>query len=64
MAYNACNAIILQTDSDLSAAEAHGMATGMLCVNARTDSGVWLAELFGNNDAVLLEKKSAPYSVV
>lgn len=56
MAYNACNAIILQTDSDLSAAEAHGMATGMLCVNARTDSGVWLAELFGNNDAVLLEK--------
>ncbi|NOS88428.1 MAG: UPF0149 family protein [Methylococcaceae bacterium] len=51
MAYNACDAIIVQTNADLSAAEAHGMATGMLCVNGQADSGTWLAELFANADA-------------
>ncbi len=48
MAYNACNAIFLQCDPDLSAAEAHGLATGMLCVNDQTESTYWLAELLQN----------------
>jgi hypothetical protein len=53
MAYKACNAIIVQSDVDLSAAEAHGMATGMLCVNDQADSATWLAELFHNASPVL-----------
>jgi len=33
MAYKACNAIVLEIDPELSAAEIHGMATGMLCLS-------------------------------
>lgn len=57
MAYNACNAIIVQSDAELSAAEAHGMATGMLCVNEQTDSASWLTELFQNSNAALDENE-------
>lgn len=55
MAYNACNAIIVQSDAELSAAEAHGMATGMLCVNEQTESAYWLNELH-NSSSVIDEK--------
>jgi len=58
MAYNACNAIIVESDADLSAAEAHGMATGMLCVNDRTDSASWLAELTHNSNSVIDENQN------
>jgi hypothetical protein len=57
MAYNACNAIIVQCDAELSAAEAHGMATGMLCVNEQSESATWLAELLQNSDSVIDENK-------
>ncbi|MEI7997279.1 MAG: UPF0149 family protein, partial [Methylococcaceae bacterium] len=57
MSYNACNAIIIQSDAELSAAEAHGMATGMLCVNEQTDSVSWLTELFQSSNAVLDENE-------
>jgi uncharacterized protein len=55
MAYMACNAIIVQGDAELSAAEAHGMATGMLCVNEQTESAFWLAELMRNGNSALDE---------
>jgi hypothetical protein len=58
MAYNACNAIIVQSDAELSAAEAHGMATGMLCVNEQTESTTWLVELLHNSSSVLDENKN------
>jgi uncharacterized protein YgfB (UPF0149 family) len=48
MAYSACNAIFLRCDTDLSAAEAHGLATGMLCVSDQTESTYWLTELLQN----------------
>ena len=57
MAYNACNAIIIQNDAELSAAEAHGMATGMLCVNEQTETASWLAELLHNSNSVIDENK-------
>ncbi len=57
MAYNACNAIIVQSDAELSAAEAHGMATGMLCVNEQTESELWLAELLHYSNSVPDENK-------
>ena len=58
MAYNACNAIIEQIDAEFSAAEAHGMATGMLCVNEQTESTSWLAELLHNSSSVIDENKN------
>ena len=58
MAYKTCNAIIVQCDTDLSAAEAHGMATGMLCVNEQAESAAWLAELLHNASPVIDEDKN------
>lgn len=58
MAYEACNTIVVQSDAELSAAEAHGMAAGMLCVNEHTDSAQWLAELLHNATAVKDEDKA------
>lgn len=57
MAYNTCNAIIIQSDAELSAAEAHGMATGMLCVNEQAESESWLDELLQNSSSVIDENK-------
>ncbi len=46
MTYQIINAIVVQSDAELSAAQAHGMATGMLCVNEQAQSAEWLTELF------------------
>lgn len=46
MVYQLINKILEQSDVDCSAAEAHGMATGMLCVNGQVKSVAWLEELF------------------
>lgn len=46
MTYSIINTIVVQSDAELSAADAHGMATGMLCVNQQTQSSDWLNELF------------------
>jgi uncharacterized protein YgfB (UPF0149 family) len=45
MLYQDINTIIAKNDAGLSAAESHGMAVGMLCVNKRTKPGFWLREL-------------------
>ena len=46
MTYQVINEIVVHSDAELSAAQAHGMATGMLCANEQTRSADWLAELF------------------
>ncbi len=46
MTYQIINAIVVQSDAELSAAQAHGMATGMLCANEQAQSAAWLTELF------------------
>jgi len=46
MTYPVINTIVVRSDAELSAAEAHGMATGMLCANEQAQSGEWLTELF------------------
>ncbi|MGR9114712.1 MAG: UPF0149 family protein [Gammaproteobacteria bacterium] len=46
MVYQTIDRIIKQKGGDFSAAEAHGIATGMLCIDANTDAGNWLSELF------------------
>ncbi len=60
MAYQFINAIVQQIQPELTAAEAHGMAAGMLCGNQRTTSNFWLSEVFlvadldNTDDEVLL----------
>lgn len=46
MTYWVINDIVVQIDAELSAAQAHGMATGMLCANMEIQSNEWLDELF------------------
>jgi uncharacterized protein YgfB (UPF0149 family) len=58
MAYPIINAILRENEADYSAAEAHGMATGMLCVNNKTDSDYWLNELLPDNTDITDEQKS------
>ncbi len=61
MIYQDINAIFAAADGDLSAAESHGIATGILCVNGNTESGSWLQEIqqdsgeFSADDLVILE---------
>jgi uncharacterized protein len=45
MLYQDINAIVAKPDGGFSAAESHGMATGMLCVNERTEIEFWLGEI-------------------
>lgn len=45
MAYSLINAILAKYAAGFSAAEAHGMATGLLCANSKLDSHHWLKEL-------------------
>lgn len=58
MTYQVINAIVVQSDAELSAAQAHGMATGMLCANERAQSAEWLDELFRHNAPVADEDKA------
>lgn len=46
MVYTTINQLLLQSNIEFSAAEAHGLASGMLCANRQTKSEYWLAELF------------------
>jgi uncharacterized protein YgfB (UPF0149 family) len=46
MTYQIINNICFQRDAELTAAEVHGIAAGMLCVNECTEGNKWLSELF------------------
>jgi yecA family protein len=49
MTYQQLDSFFKPSDEINSAAEAHGLATGMLCINGQTQSAVWLRQLFGEN---------------
>ncbi len=51
--YQAINAVLERTDSDISAAEAHGIAVGMLTVEAQTEADNWLQELVNDSVSIL-----------
>lgn len=61
MHYQDINVIFTKTNGDISAAESHGMAAGMLCVNDRTETEFWLREIeqdeveFNADDRATLE---------
>lgn len=45
MIYASIAAVLEQYDADVNVAEAHGIATGMLCVYERIDANQWLQEI-------------------
>lgn len=45
MTYQAVTTILQRHDADMGAAEAHGIATGMLCVALEADAANWLHEV-------------------
>jgi uncharacterized protein len=45
MAYAEINSLLRQSEIEYSAAEAHGLATGILCANQQASSDAWLKEL-------------------
>ncbi|HEY8159975.1 MAG TPA: UPF0149 family protein [Methylobacter sp.] len=59
MTYQVINAIVIQSDAELSAGYAHGMATGMLCTNEQAQSEEWLAELFRHGTSPNDEDRAA-----
>jgi len=54
MSYSEVNSTILQRDAAESAAEVHGIATAMLCLDPATEASSWMTEAFFE-DAHLLE---------
>jgi yecA family protein len=57
MAYPVINAILVENQVDICAAEAHGLATGLLCANEKTDSHYWLNELLHDTPAIAEEQQ-------
>jgi yecA family protein len=57
MAYPIINAILVKNEVDFCAAEAHGIATGLLCANAKIDNNHWLNELLPDTCAISDEQK-------
>ena len=57
MAYSIVDGILSQIDSDVTAAEAHGVATGMLCIDSATPSHHWLDELLADDISLSDEER-------
>jgi uncharacterized protein YgfB (UPF0149 family) len=57
MIYQALSDIFQHYESDLSVAEAHGIATAMLCVKGHTDAINWLKEIFDEDLLIIEEHK-------
>ncbi len=58
MTYTMVNSIFEEHDADLGAAEAHGIAAGILCVDIRSQAASWLAELFDDEVSLQIENKA------
>ncbi len=63
MAYQTINKIFQKNETDLTSSEAHGLATGMLCIESKVDSAYWLAELFPEDITLLDEDKTTLVSL-
>jgi len=53
LSYQNVQDIVLNNDSVASAAEAHGVLSGLLCLNGQADCGQWLEAVFGENSTHL-----------
>ncbi|SHE20962.1 UPF0149 family protein [methanotrophic endosymbiont of Bathymodiolus puteoserpentis (Logatchev)] len=59
MSYSEVNSIILQRDAAESAAEVHGIATAMLCLDSAAEASSWMTEAFFEDAHLLEEDKYA-----
>ncbi len=57
MDYEAVAHILEKHDADFGPSEAHGIATGMLCVDIQSDSGNWLKEVFADTGQLINEDR-------
>lgn len=57
MSYSDLNSIILQKDAADSAAEVHGIAVAMLCLNKNSEASDWITEAFSEQDTLIREEK-------
>lgn len=58
MLYQDIELITSKLNNPLSAAESHGIATGMLCVNVHTQPGFWLHEILQDSDNINHEDRT------
>jgi len=58
MIYQTVDTTLEKYDADVSAAEAHGIAAGMLCVELRADAGQWLQEICGDEHELIDDDKT------
>lgn len=56
--YQAVNTLLQKYDADMGASEAHGIAVGMLCVEAGADGASWLHEVLADEHALPDDEKS------
>jgi uncharacterized protein len=63
MTYRIFEAIFEQNGALISAAEAHGIATGMLCLDNRVESMTWIEESFEEVNSINNEDKSELFSL-
>lgn len=57
MTYQVVNTIVEKNEPSVTAAEVHGMATGMLSINPDTESMTWLSEIFQDAENLLDDEK-------
>jgi uncharacterized protein YgfB (UPF0149 family) len=63
MIYQIVDTIIANIEPEVTAAEAHGMASGMLCIESRAEAMAWLHELFQDAIELLEEDKNTLISL-
>lgn len=57
MTYKIIDNIFAKLDEKMSAAEAHGVATGMLSIDSGMNSEDWLLEVVSENSVILVEER-------
>ncbi len=57
MSYLIIESICQQLDNPVTAGEAHGMATALLCADERTDAMIWLTELLKDSSSVINDEE-------
>ncbi len=57
MVYQTLRSIFQRYESDFSIAEAHGMATAMLCIKSHCDAIKWLNEVFEEDGLIIEDDK-------
>lgn len=58
MPYQTISNIFKENECDLNASEAHGLATGLLCIDNQSEAANWLSHLFSDQKTLITEDKT------